>query len=148
MKSLRVREGDLVVTAGAAEAVAGVDKLVQDLSLWLQEPIGTGFTTPNFGSTLPGLIGSGSPDAAALEIRSEVVRVLGIYQAYQYERIKAAKANGRLHAFSRREILNRVLNVEARAVGNAVYVMAQIETGAGDDLALQVSVTSDGVRVG
>lgn len=148
MKSFRVREGDLVVTAGTAESVAGSEKLVQDLTLWLQEPIGTGFTTPAFGSTLPGLIGGGDPEAVALEIQSEVQRVLSVYQAYQYERIKAARLNGTLHTFSRREILNRIVGVRAVASGNAVYVRVTIQTGAGNEIDLPVAVTTDGVSVG
>lgn len=148
MKSFRVREGDLVVTAGSAESVSGSDKLIQDLTLWLQEPIGTGFTTPRFGSTLPSLIGRSDPEAAVLEIQSEVQRVLSLYQAYQYEKIKAARMNGRLHTYSRREILNRILSVQAVAVGSAVYVQARVQTGAGDEIGVPVSITSDGVSVG
>lgn len=148
MKSFRVREGDLVVTAGSAEAVTGQDKLIQDLTLWLKEPIGAGFTTPSFGSVLTDMIGRGDPEVAALEIQSEVQRVLSLYQAYQFEKIKAARLNGRLHAFSRREILNRILSVQAVAVGNAVQVRVHIQTGGGDEVQIPVSVTTDGVNVG
>lgn len=148
MKSFRVREGDLVVTAGTAETVSGSDKLIQDLTLWLQEPIGTGFTTPRFGSILPSLIGRGDPEAVVMEVQSEVQRVLSLYQTYQFEKIKAAKMNGRLYTFSRREILNRIYAVKAVAVGNAVHVQARIQTGAGDDIDVPLSITSNGVSVG
>ncbi len=62
---MRVVDGDIQLGVGQRlDFVYGKNKLLQDLSLWLMEPLGTGFTTPNFGSRLDSM--SGSADVLGL----------------------------------------------------------------------------------
>src|SRR5207237_2341593 len=121
MRSLRVEDGDLVLGGGRrAQVVELEDKLLQDLRMWLLEPLGTNPLAPNFGSTLSGMIGMSDPDALGLEVETEVERILGLYQQTQLENIQYALNNGLPFMYSRREILNTIEDVTAEVVGTSI----------------------------
>src|SRR4051812_39258416 len=122
MKSFRVADGDLFVGANTSHGhvgmVTGRDKLVQDLTLWLLEPLGTGFTTPGFGSTLTTysardnrgrgqgtFVGRPYDERTTAELEAEVDRILNLYQQSQITKIRQAQLEGRLYLYSRAEIL-------------------------------------------
>jgi phage baseplate assembly protein W len=148
MRSFRVSAGDLVLTPGGrAERVEGEQKLVQEITLWLLEPLGTGFLTPQLGSVLHSLVGGADSVAAAPLVASEVERVLAVYQAAQLERVRAARGRGEVGLYSRREVLDAVEDVEAAAERDIVRVRARIRTGAGEALTLPVEVAPEAVEV-
>ncbi len=85
MKSLKVRDGDFVLaTNHRVEFAYGKDKLLQDLKLWLLEPLGIGYTSRSFGSTLESLVGENSPEQHRIQVVSEIQRVLGLYLRCPY----------------------------------------------------------------
>lgn len=149
MKSIRIKDGDLVIGPGRRlDVTTGRGKLLQDLRLWLLEPLGVGFTTPNFGSILGDMVGSIDIDDVAVDVEEEVRRILTLYQASQLERIRAAQDAGRLVNFSRREVLDRIDKVEATVIGDRVQVTAHIRTATGEEIALNASVSAiEGVEV-
>ena len=148
MRSFRVRDGDLDIGAGRrAEFVDGEEKLMQDLSLWLLEPLGIGPTTPNFGSQLPDMVGAPDAEEEVAEVESEVGRILSIYQANQIERLREARDRGVLQNWSKSEILNDIVSVTARSQDDAINVDAVIVTAAKAELSISAQVTDEGVEV-
>lgn len=128
MKNFKIHEGDLVLgPTKHVEMVRGRSKLIQDLSLWLLEPLGTGWTTPGFGSTLWELIGGQMSEETIAEALNEVERVLSLYQQDQVQKIQQARLQGRLSLYSRTEILDVIEDVKAQT-GKRFQVQGQPAT--------------------
>ena len=140
--------------------VQGRDKLAQDLTLWLLEPLGTGYSTPAFGSTLNSVvtrdargrqegrfIGQAPIDSLVVEVEAEIDRVLNLYQQDQVQKIRQAKSEGRLYLYSKREILNSIDDISSRTDRDVAIVSVGITTGANQDLDLLAQVDTDEVQI-
>lgn len=150
MKSFRVVDGDMEIGASRrASVVIGTPKLIQDLSMWLLEPFGTGFTTPSFGSLLNSyvardsagrlqgaFVGRQSATQMQAEVEAEVDRVLNLYQQAQIQKIRQAQIDGRLYLYTRAEILDAINSVTSSTDADRAIVRASISTGNGNTLAL------------
>lgn len=148
MRNFKIEDGDLVLnSAKRADLVDGEAKLLQDLTLWLQEPIGTGFTTPSFGTTLHDMIGSGNIEDHALEVEAEVQRMLSLYQSTQIEQIKDANNNGRLALYSKREVLYDIVDVQTQVILDRILVTAKIRNGRGNAISLQALISPEGTQI-
>jgi len=145
MKNLKVKKGDLIVnSARKAELVYGEEKLVQDLSHWLLEPLGTGFTTPGFGSILYRFIGTARSQRLMIEAENEVERILSLYQADQVQKVKGAQLNNRLFIFSKKEILADITKVESASSEDIVRIKAYIRTAASSSLDIMTLLNAEG----
>lgn len=149
MKTLRLKDGDLSIDLGRRlEFVRGRDKLLQDLKLWLLEPLGTGFTTPSFGSLVEGFIGSDDPEEVAADLAAEIRRVILLYQRWQLERITAARTEGTLGYWTKSEIIEEIVEVKTRAVYDTVEVKISLKTLTGDRIIeLSTELSPQGVSV-
>lgn len=150
MKAFQLIDGDIALGPGnRATLVYGRDKLLQELKLWLQEPFGVGYTTPNFGSRLSSLIGEDSPDLLASEVEDEIRRVLSNFQAWQIERLHIAKLRGETMLFSKREILNSVEDVSVQVVRDKIVVSVRISTLSDyeEDITIPIVVDDFGVQI-
>jgi len=149
MKSIRLEDGDLAITLGRSTGfVYGKDKLLQDLELWLREPLGQGTTTPRFGSLLDTFLGNARRDSIETEISNEVQRVLGLYQANQMLRLKEAKDIGQLRFWSKDQIVQKIDNVKTTFVYDRAEVQVLLTTLARSSVELDIFVSSGGVQVG
>jgi len=83
MKTITVSNGDIQLNGGKLQFSYGSNKLAQDIALWLKEPLGIGFTTPGFGSLLPGMIGTSQAVNSTSTVENEILRVLQLYQGQQ-----------------------------------------------------------------
>lgn len=161
MKNFRITDGDLdIQTSKRVDLVTGRDKLAQDLTLWLLEPIGTGFSTPGFGSTLNSVvtrdtrgrregryIGQPYTEDALVEVEAEVDRVLNLYQQDQVQKVRQARSEGRLYLYSKREILDSVDEISSQRDNDIAHVTVKITTGANQDLALLAQVDTEEVQI-
>ena len=148
MKTLQVSNGDLVLdTGGRLQFLQGTSKLVQDLTLWLQEPISTGFSTPNFGSILPGLIGSEINQATIATVQAEVQRILSLYQTQQVLSLKTAQNLSQLGYWNKSEIINSITTVKAYQNYTAIVVEVTLTTLTNGQLSLQLYIDSNGIQV-
>lgn len=86
--SLKIADGDLAQTGSQFGVVFGVDKLKQDINLWLMEQYGGDRFHLNMGSILQDFIGGIVNDATRSEVHAEVFRVLQNYQTLQLRRFK------------------------------------------------------------
>lgn len=156
MRNFKLFNGDLVLgKSNHLDTVQDQVKLTQDLKCWLMEPYGTGFLTPNFGSFLDysgsqGFIGRPIGPETESELRAEIERVISLFQNAQQEKIKLARYNNTLNIFSRKEILNRVTQIDIRINGtrsDAYDVNIGLETANGALIAMGVSTSEEGVNV-
>lgn len=141
MRNFKLFNGDLALgRSNRIDTVAGHAKLLQDLRCWLLEPYGIGFMTPNFGSFLTetgskGFIGKPIGVETKAELISEIQRILTLYQASQQEKIKIAKMNNTLNLYSRKEILNQIVDIEINDLvptydGYVIKIILQTADGA------------------
>ena len=86
--SLAIADGDLVQKGSQLDLVFGVDKLRQDIYLWIMERYGGDRFHVNMGSILQEFIGSIATESSRAEVHAEVFRVLQNYQALQLRKFK------------------------------------------------------------
>jgi phage baseplate assembly protein W len=147
-KSLKLNNGDLVIgRARSFENVEGIDKLKQDLSLWILEQIGTDPLTPTYGSTLDGGIIDGQPipsfigqtltSEAFERIEIDVQDLVARYQASQLDKIKreVLQYSGQ-HTLSPDETIKLIRAVRAVSVGDVVVVRVDLTTVSGANIHL------------
>jgi hypothetical protein len=130
--SLLLKNGDLVKGHGNSLAtIEGPGKVVQDLRLWLLEPLGTNPMSPSYGSLINGTedtfhkVGQEAVFISAdpLEkVLSEINRIIEAYLQQQLSRIEAEVVfyNGR-HTFSAGEII-RDYDVQYEQVADQLHV--------------------------
>lgn len=161
MKNFRVFDGDLAINHSLkVDMVTGRDKLAQDLTLWLLEPLGTGFATPSFGSTLntyvsrdsvgrreSRFIGKTYTNDIAVEIEAEIDRVLNLYQQDQIQKVRKARSDGRLYLYSKQEVLDSIDDISSTRDGDAAHISVKITTGANQDLTLLAEADTEEVQI-
>ena len=149
MKTIQVQNGDIQLdTGGKLVFLQGSQKLIQDLSLWLQEDLGAGYTTPNFGSTLNSLIGGPNIESTVAMIQSEVQRILGLYQAQQLLDLQSAQSKAALSNWNKSEIINQINSVTAEQSYSSVIVNVSLTTLANVTMSLKIIVDpTSGVQV-
>lgn len=86
--SLKIDSGDLVQLGDQMGLVFGIDKLKQDIFLWVMERYGGDRFHVNMGSILQEFIGGIASESARAEVHAEIIRILQNYQALQLRLIK------------------------------------------------------------
>jgi len=86
--SLAIADGDLVQRGSQLDVVFGVDKLKQDIYLWIMERYGADRFHVNMGSILQEFIGGIITESTRAEVHAEVFRILQNYQSLQLRRFR------------------------------------------------------------
>lgn len=126
--SLAVSNGDLVRQGANLAVVWGIDKLKQDLQLWVAERFGGDRFHPEMGSILQDYIGTVISPRTKAEIEDEVMRVLDNYQRVQ---IYGFKRNPRLYSMT--ELLDQVKDISVSVNYDTISVSVSVRTVARDD---------------
>jgi phage baseplate assembly protein W len=147
MKTIAVSNGDIQLNGGKIQFAVGSNKLIQDLQRWLMEPIGTGFTTPNFGSLLPGMIGSAQNSSTASSVSSEINRIIQLYQGQQAITLQTAQSAGQLANWNRSEIIQSIQSINVTIQNTSVLASVQLLTVANTVVNLNISINNNGVNV-
>ena len=145
MKTIQVSNGDIVLSNGSPQFLTGQNKLVQDIRLWLQEPLGTGYTTPGFGSLLSGMVGQAQSSGIASKIQSEVLRVLQLYQGQQVLNLQTAQNSAQLSYYNKSEIIQSIDSVSISLQQTTVIANVLITTLANSSVNLNIFINSNGV---
>lgn len=133
---MKIVEGDLAGKGSTLQVVFGIDKLKQDLDLWLRERYGGDRFHPNMGSTLQEYIGGVVSQGACQEIQGEALRVLQNYQELQ---IRILKSDPQLLSYS--EMLISIEEVTAVGYYDSVYVRIRIRNGSNEVQTIVTEVT-------
>lgn len=140
--SLQVSNGDLVFNGTSLATVQGTQKLVQDMTCGILEPMGTDDMHPTYGSvidggTLPdgtyqnGIIGELNNQYAANFVSSEINRVASNYQQAQAARNQDDLATYGKSTLTPDETLLSLGAVDITEVQNQMLVAVDLETGTG-----------------
>jgi len=148
MKTLQVKNGDLVLDSGGRPVfITGSTKLVQDLSLWLNEDYGVGYTTPNFGSTLSGLIGGGITAGSIAQVQSEISRVLELYRSQQIQDLLEAQQLQQLGNWNKSELIQSIGDVQVTPGYGFLQVTVALTTLNSAMIDLNLLLTPNGIQV-
>lgn len=125
--SLKINaSGDLDMSTGLFQNVTGVEKLTQDLGLWLREPYGTDRFHPLYGSVLDQYIGSNINSLTEHEVKTEVIRVLNAFQQIQLVSMRKNPSKYDLD-----ELLDSVEDVKIRLTYDTVFIDIKFRTALG-----------------
>ena len=135
--SLRVSNGDLVLQGNQLDIVSGMDKLSQDMQLWVAERYGIDRFHPAMGSLLQNFIGSAITAGTQVGVQQEVLRVLDNYAKVQ---LKAFKENPQNFSYS--ELLISVDAVNVSISYDTVGVSVQITNGTQTSTSVAVTAST------
>lgn len=122
--SLMVANGDLVQQGSQLGIVYGVDKLKQDLTLWLAERYGIDRFHPAMGSNLQNYIGGIISYHTQSMVYNEVMRVLDNYQRVQFRGLREAPT-----VYSLSELLWSIDQLNVGVGYDTVGVFIQVSNG-------------------
>jgi len=147
MKTITVSNGDIQLSSGKIKFSTGNKKLIEDLQRWLEEPLGTGFTTPGFGSLLNDYIGASQDSVSTTTIDNEILRVLQLYQGQQVIALKAAQSSAKLANWNKSEIVQNIVSVSSTVQGTSIVSDIQLTTLDNSLINLNIYVSNNGVMV-
>lgn len=147
MKTITVSNGDIQLQNGKIQFAVGSDKLIQDLQRWLTEPLGTGFTTPGFGSLLSNYIGQPQTPGSTSVVENEVIRVLQLYIGQQGLDLQASQSSVQLANWNRSEIIQKVYSINSSVQATAVIVNVVVLTLNNNLINLNIFINNNGVSV-
>lgn len=141
MYSLKIVDGDLAMQGdGSIAQVSGAQRIQQELSCWLLEPLGTDKMYRNFGSKLGGYIGSPSTSDMLLEVKAEATRVVNNYIEYQKQQYEAAKLQSTdavVNAWLPEDMISRVDSIHVESVADTVSIVVKLTTAAGAGISVE-----------
>jgi hypothetical protein len=135
--SLAISDGDLVQQGSQLGLVFGINKLKQDVNLWMLEQYRGDRFHVSYGSILQDFIGGIANKASEAEIYGEVLRVLQNYQLAQSRRFKE---NPEL--FSASELLVQVDDVSTTLDYDTVTVTIKLRNGSQQYTTIRVVKTT------
>ena len=147
MNTITVSNGDIQMNSGKIQFSTGKKKLIEDLQRWLEEPIGTGFTTPNFGSLLNTYIGSSNFSLSTNSIDNEILRVLQLYQGQQMLDLKSAQNSARLSNWNKSEIIQNIISIDSIVDGTSIISHIYINTLDNVTVSLDIYLSNNGIKV-
>lgn len=135
--SLAIESGDLVQKGSVMDLVFGVDKLTQDIYLWVMERYGGDRFHTNMGSILQDFIGGIVSSSTNAEVHAEIFRVLQNYQALQLRRIKEHP-----EWMSTSELLVSVDDIRTATSYDTVTANLKLRNGSGDSTTIKLASTT------
>lgn len=132
--TIAIEDGDIAMKGSALGIVSGLDKLHQELSVWMRERYQSDRFHLTYGSILDNFIGGIIDPGIVAEIQSEAMRILQNYQAIQ---LRALKSTPEL--LSREELLVSVDDIEARAEYDRVVVTVRFTNGTRQQVSLSAT---------
>jgi len=132
--SLAVSNGDLVMEGSYLKVVWGIDKLKQDLQLWMTERYGSDRFHPAMGSILQDYIGTVISPRTRAEIQDEVMRVLDNYQRVQLQAFQKSPT-----LFGMSELLEAIDDIKVNITFDTVNVSVSVRNAARVDALILVS---------
>lgn len=141
MKTLLLRDGDLVPSHRDFLMVRGAGKVAQDLRCALLEPLGNDRFHTGWGSSLQTFIASITNETVRMEVEAEVNRVISNYAAIQRDKIEADISGDEETRFTTSEVLSRVQSVTVDVAQETVAINISLRTVAGEVVVIAEAVT-------
>jgi len=147
MKTIAVSNGDIQLQGGKIQFATGSNKLAQDIERWLKEPLGTGYTTPNFGSLLQSMIGGTQSSSTVSTVTGEIQRVLQLYQGQQVINLQKSQNAAQLSNWTRSEVIQSIESVNVSLQYTSILANVSLLTIANTTVNINISIDNNGVSV-
>lgn len=136
MYGIKIADGDIAVRGdGNVTKITGVERVVQDISCWILEPINSDPMYARFGSTCWDMIGSIMTQDQLRELKLEVTRVVNNYYEYQQRQISQAVGNGTFGSvFPNDEIIASIDGIDVSAVADTARVVVRLTMAKGNQV--------------
>lgn len=136
MKTLAVKNGDLVLTGSKFGMVEGIARVQQQLGLAMREAFGSDRFHRQWGSTLPNWIGQVLTSNVPFEIRAEVTRIVRDFIIQQNERIKERAALGYTAVVKAEEMIMEIRDIKIEARYDTLLVKVTLRTASGQEFSV------------
>ncbi len=140
MRTLMLRNGDLVVGSAGHQVVEGTAKIRQDLALALGEPYGDDRFHPEWGSMLPNYIGEPATDEVQALVTSETARVLQAYIDSQSADVLQDSLAAQRSRYATADVVRQVNGVEAAVEVDTIHLKVSLTTQAGQNVVISRTV--------
>lgn len=138
MDTLKIVNGDLAVLGdGNTVRLTGAERIKQELTMWILEPLNTDVMYPGFGSRMGDFVGSPATEESLSMIRTEVIRIVDNYIAYQKRQLdicRESNAQDFLSAWSASDVIEKVEGVRVVAVADTCKIDVQLVTVGGSTI--------------
>lgn len=135
MYDLKIVDGDISLNGdGSVKTVSGADRIIQELSCWLLEPIGTDRMYSAFGSILNDSIGGTVSSTTKTDVKAEVTRVVNNYVTYQRKQYQeyVNGVNGNIvNVWGAGDLIKSVVSIDVSAVADTVRVVVRLKLSDG-----------------
>jgi hypothetical protein len=146
---LQIQNGDFSLGGARLGTVSAQQKLVQDLSHWFLEKMGTDSLHPGYGSLLDGgtkpngqvvdsPIGDDSIDFVASAVEDEIRRIVAEYQQRQLQRAKDDRLRYNKTTLTPGEIIASLDDVGMELIQDKLRVTLFVTTAEGRNVTLDV----------
>lgn len=136
MKTMAVRNGDLVLAGSKFGMVEGIARVQQQLGLAMREAFGSDRFHRQWGSTLPSWIGQVLSQQVPFEIRSEVNRVVRDFILQQNEKIKERAALGLTAVVTSEEMIMEIRDIKVETRQDSVFVKVTLRTASNQEFSV------------
>lgn len=141
MRTLQLRNGDLVVGTTGHQVVEGTQKIRQDLALALGEPYGDDRFHPSWGSMLPRYVGDTATEETRALVISETARVLQAYVDSQATDVLQDSLAANRSRYATADVVRQVDAIDATLSLDTIQLKVSLTTQAGQDVVLSRTVT-------
>lgn len=141
MKTMMLRDGDLVVSRRDYVMTTGAGKVAQDIRGALLEPLGNDRFHTGWGSTLDQFVGTVLNEFSEMDIEAEVNRVINNYAAIQRDRIDTdIISEAATPRFTTDEVLSRIDSIALTSDADTVNIVIRLRTVSGEIIVLKESI--------
>ena len=142
MKTLALRNGDLVVTGTGHQTISGSAKIRQELALALGEEFGADKYHPTWGSILNEFFGKPIDELTQDEVRTEVARVIQAYIAVQQQEVLSDHLAQRASRFHSNDVVTGLNSIDVSMTLDTIFVSVDLQTASGQSVTVSRTVQS------
>lgn len=148
MKTLKIENGDLVISNGAYAVVEGSDKIVQDLGIAVATPYGVDRFHPKYGSVLPNYVGTPIDEGTKMLVENEMTRIITNYQAVQTTNMNSYIVQGKQSPYNQNELVQSIKELQVVQDYDTLEVTAVVSTLSGNQAVVSATVSPNSVVTG
>jgi phage baseplate assembly protein W len=126
MKTLAIRNGDLVIGPEGHLVIDGASKVRQEIGLTLREPVGVDRFHREWGSMLPNYIGEPIQRSTGLLVETETTRVVQNYVAQQANVLERDSIGTRRSRLNANEVIGSLNGVRVRQDQDKIHVKIEM----------------------
>ncbi|WP_281711861.1 hypothetical protein [Dermacoccus nishinomiyaensis] len=140
MKTLALKNGDLVVESGGHKTVSGSTKVAQELYLSLGEPYGSDRFHRDLGSVLDDFFGQPINDMTEAMVEAEVIRVVRSYIETQRLQVLEDHLESRQSRFDASDVVAEISHIDVTVDYDKILVKLALRTATGSQVAITRTV--------